>query len=131
MYDVADTVIAQRISQVEGVAEVTVSGAEQPAIRVRVNPMLLASIGVSIEDVRTAIVNANAVAPLGIIDGDQQAIAIETNAQLRTLEDYKNARRQDVERQCRAAVGDVANGRAGRRATRARPPCSTRSRRSC
>ena len=89
LYDVADTVIAQRISQVDGVAEVQVSGAEQPAIRVRVNPMLLSSIGVSMEDVRTAIVNANAVAPLGIIDGDKQAVAIETNAQLRTPEDYE------------------------------------------
>lgn len=89
LYDVADTVVAQRISQVDGVAEVQVSGAEQPAIRVRVNPMLLASIGVSMEDVRTAIVNANAVAPLGIIDGDKQAVAIETNAQLRQPEDYK------------------------------------------
>ena len=90
MYDIADSVIAQRISQVEGVAEVTVSGAEQPAIRVRVNPTLLASIGVSLEDVRTAITNANALAPVGIIDGPRQAIAIETNAQLRTPEDYKS-----------------------------------------
>jgi multidrug efflux pump len=88
MYDAADTVVAQRISQVEGVAEVTVSGAEQPAIRVRVNPMLLSSIGVSMEDVRTAIANANALAPLGIIDGATQAVAIETNAQLRKVEDY-------------------------------------------
>ena len=85
----ADTVIAQRISQVEGVAEVQVSGAEQPAIRVRVNPMLLSSIGVSMDDVRTAIVNANAVAPLGIIDGDKQAVAIETNSQLRRPKDYE------------------------------------------
>jgi multidrug efflux pump len=90
LYDVADTVIAQRIAQVEGVADVTVSGAEQPAIRVRANPMLLASIGVSLDDVRTAITNANAVAPLGIIDGDKQAVAIETNAQLRTADDYKS-----------------------------------------
>jgi multidrug efflux pump len=90
MYDAADTVIAQRISQVEGVAEVTVSGADQPAIRVRVNPMQLASMGMSIDQVRTAITNTNAVAPLGIIDGDRQAIALETNAQLRTLEDYRN-----------------------------------------
>jgi multidrug efflux pump len=90
MYDIADSVVAQRISQVEGVAEVTVSGAEQPAIRVRVNPTLLASIGVSLEDVRTAIANANALAPVGIIDGPRQAIAIETNAQLRTPEDYNS-----------------------------------------
>jgi hydrophobe/amphiphile efflux-1 (HAE1) family protein len=90
LYDAADTVIAQRISQVDGVAEVTVAGAEQPAIRVRVNPMLLSSIGLSVEDVRLAIANANALAPLGIIDGERQAIALESNAQLRTLEDYRN-----------------------------------------
>jgi hydrophobe/amphiphile efflux-1 (HAE1) family protein len=90
LYDAADTVIAQRISQVDGVAEVTVAGAEQPAIRVRANPMLLSSIGLSVEDVRAAIVSANALAPLGIVDGERQAIALESNAQLRTLEDYRN-----------------------------------------
>jgi multidrug efflux pump len=90
MYDAADTVIAQRISQLEGVAEVTVAGADQPAIRVRVNPMQLASMGMSIEDVRTAITSANALAPLGIIDGDKHVTALETNGQLRTLEDYQN-----------------------------------------
>src|SRR5499426_330730 len=90
LYDAADTVIAQRISQVDGVAEVQVAGAEQPAIRVRVDPGRLAAMGVSIEDVRLAITNANAMAPLGIIDGDQRAIALEANAQLRKVEDYQN-----------------------------------------
>ncbi len=90
LYDAADTVIAQRIAQVDGVAEVQVAGAEQPAIRVRANPMLLSSMGLSVEHVRTAIVNANALAPLGIIDGDAHAVAIESNAQLRTIEEYRN-----------------------------------------
>ncbi len=90
LYDAADTVIAQRISQVDGVAEVQVAGAEQPAIRIRVEPGRLAAMGVSIEDVRTAITNANAIAPLGIIDGEQRAIALETNAQLRKVDDYKD-----------------------------------------
>ena len=90
LYDAADTVIAQRISQVDGVAEVQVAGAEQPAIRIRVDPGRLAAMGVSIEQVRTAISNANAVAPLGIIDGEQRAVALETNAQLRKVEDYKD-----------------------------------------
>src|SRR5262245_16141673 len=90
LYDAADTVIAQRISQVDGVAEVTVAGAEQPAIRVRVNPTLLSSIGLSIEDLRLAITNANALTPLGIVDGERQAVALESNAQLRTLDDYRN-----------------------------------------
>jgi len=90
LYDAADTVIAQRISQVDGVAEVQVAGAEQPAIRIRVEPGRLAAMGVSIEDVRTAITNANAIAPLGIIDGEQRAIALETNAQLRKVDDYRD-----------------------------------------
>ena len=63
IYDAADSVIAQRLSQVDGVADVTVAGAEQPAIRVRVDPARLAAMGLSLEDVRTAIANANARRP--------------------------------------------------------------------
>jgi multidrug efflux pump len=101
LYDVADTVIVQRLSQVEGVAEVTAAGAEQPAVRVRVNPMLLSSMGLSIEAVRSAIVQANALAPLGFIEGAKQAIAIETNAQLgMRIEDYRRIA-------IKAAHGDV------------------------
>ena len=70
IYDIADTVVAQRLSQVDGVAEINVSGAEQPAIRVRVNPIAIATMGVSMEDVRHAIVNANAAGPLGEFDAD-------------------------------------------------------------
>ncbi len=90
IYDVADSVIAQRISQVPGVADVSVSGAQQPAIRIRLNPALLASMGVSAEDVRAAIEASNAQAALGIIDGDRNAITIATNGQLTTVEDYKD-----------------------------------------
>ena len=71
IYDAADSVIAQRLSQVEGVADVTVAGSEQPALRVRVDPARLAAMGVSLEDVRTAIANSNAVGPLGAFDGDK------------------------------------------------------------
>ncbi|MBN9279360.1 MAG: efflux RND transporter permease subunit [Hyphomicrobium sp.] len=90
MYDAADTVIAQRISQIDGVAEVTIAGAEQPAIRIRVNPRQLAAMNMSIETVRLAITRANAVAPLGIIDGDRNVIALEANSQLRSVEDYES-----------------------------------------
>jgi hydrophobe/amphiphile efflux-1 (HAE1) family protein len=89
IYDAADTVIAQRISQVDGVADVSVNGAEQPAIRVRFNPAALASMGISLEDVRNAIVNANAAGPLGVIDGPAQSITIGTNDQLHTAASYK------------------------------------------
>jgi hydrophobe/amphiphile efflux-1 (HAE1) family protein len=89
LYDVADTVIAQRLSQVQGVAEVSVNGAEQPAVRVRVNPIALASMGLSMEDVRTAIANTNASGPVGVFDGNDRAITITTNDQLRTRPDYE------------------------------------------
>ena len=69
IYDAADTVVAQRIAQVSGVADVTVSGAEQPAMRVRVNPGAIAAAGISLEQVRTAIAGANAQSPLGVLDG--------------------------------------------------------------
>jgi multidrug efflux pump len=88
IYDAADTVIAQRISQVDGVAEVTVSGAEQPAIRVRVNPVALASIGLGMDDVRAAIVNANAAGPNGAFDGPHQVQTIATNDELRNAAAY-------------------------------------------
>ena len=71
IYDAADTVVAQRIAQVQGVAEVTVSGAEQPAMRVRVDPGAIAAAGISLEHVRTAIAGANAQSPLGVLDGDR------------------------------------------------------------
>ncbi len=88
LYDLADTVVAQRISQVDGVAEVDVSGAEQPAIRVRVNPRLLASMGLSLEEVRSAIAAANSIAPVGSVEGDGQEITLDTNDQLREPADY-------------------------------------------
>jgi multidrug efflux pump len=90
LYDVADTVLVQRISQIEGVGEVTVSGAEQPAVRVRMNPGMLASAGIATDDVRTAIVNANSLAPLGAFNGHRQSETIATNPQLRTAAEYES-----------------------------------------
>src|SRR4051812_1409393 len=89
MYDVADTVIAQRISQVDGVAEVTVNGAEQPAIRVRVNPVAVASMGLSLEDVRLAVANANSLTPIGTFEGPDFARSIGINGQLRSPKEYE------------------------------------------
>src|SRR3954464_5043084 len=89
IYDAADTVVAQRIAQVGGVADVTVSGAEQPAIRVRVNPGAIASAGVSLEQVRTAIASANAQSPLGVLDGPGLSQTVGINDQLRQVAEYK------------------------------------------
>jgi hydrophobe/amphiphile efflux-1 (HAE1) family protein len=88
IYDAADTVVAQRLSQVKGVAEVSVNGAEQPSVRVRVNPVALASMGLGMEDVRTAIANANAAGPLGVFEGTDRATTIGINDQLRTAPEY-------------------------------------------
>jgi multidrug efflux pump len=88
LYDAADTVVGPRLSQVEGVAEVSVSGGEQPAIRVAVDPRQLAARGIKLEDVRTAISNANVLNPVGTFDGNELAISIGVNGQMNTPEAY-------------------------------------------
>ncbi|WGF88254.1 efflux RND transporter permease subunit [Marinivivus vitaminiproducens] len=88
VYDAADTVVGPRISQVEGVAEVSVSGGEQPAVRVQVDPRRLASMGVGLEDVRRAIDEANVRNPMGTFDGAERSLAIGTNGQIDRPEDY-------------------------------------------
>ncbi len=100
LYDIADSVLAQRISQTEGVGDVTVSGAEQPAVRVRVNPAALAMTGISMEQVRTTISNANSIGPVGAFDGPANAETIATNAQLQQPRDYETL-------VVKAANGDV------------------------
>jgi multidrug efflux pump len=88
VYDAADTVLLQRISQVPGVAEVSVAGADQPAVRVRAVPTQLSAMGLSMDDIRTTIVNANGLSPLGTIDGNGHAQSIGTSDQLATVADY-------------------------------------------
>src|SRR3978361_926126 len=90
IYDVADTVIAQRISQVPGVGEVTVSGADQPAVRIALNPVALSNAGVSTDDVRNAIVNANPLGPVGIFNGGRQSETLSINKQMRTAAAFRD-----------------------------------------
>jgi hydrophobe/amphiphile efflux-1 (HAE1) family protein len=89
LYDIADTLVSQRIAQVKGVGDVTVSGAEQPAIRIRVDPQRLGAMGLGFEEVRTAIAAANAPSPLGAFDGASRFEMIAVDAQLDTPEEYK------------------------------------------
>jgi multidrug efflux pump len=89
MYDVADTVIVQRIAQVPGVGEVTALGADQPAVRIQLNPIALSNAGISTDDVRTAIVNANPLGPVGIFQGARQSETISMNPQMRTAEEFR------------------------------------------
>src|SRR6187399_3333637 len=90
MYDVADTVLAQRISQVPGVGEVVVSGADQPAVRIALNPVALSNAGIATDDVRLAIINANPLGPVGIFDGGRQSETLSTNRQMRTAAEFRD-----------------------------------------
>jgi len=89
IYDVADTVIVQRLSQVSGVGDVSANGAAQPAIRVRVDAEKLAPMGLSLDDLRNAIGNSNVLTSLGAVDGPQRMVTLRVNDELRAPQDYK------------------------------------------
>ncbi|MGB0086439.1 MAG: efflux RND transporter permease subunit [Rhodomicrobiaceae bacterium] len=88
LYDIADLVVATRIAQVDGVAEVQVGGAQQPAMRVTLGPAALSARGIGLETVRNAIAQANALLPLGQIQGTDKSFIITTGGQLSTASDY-------------------------------------------
>jgi hydrophobe/amphiphile efflux-1 (HAE1) family protein len=87
--DLSDNILAQQISQIEGVAQVLLAGAQKPAVRVQVNPTAIASRGISFEDIRSALAQATVNAPKGGINGDRQAFAIDANDQLFGAEHYR------------------------------------------
>ncbi len=89
MYDAAESILAQKISQIQGIGEVHVSGSARPAVRVEVNPMMLNSYGLSLEDVRTVLQNANAVSPVGELSGPDVAWKIWTNDQMKQASKYR------------------------------------------
>jgi multidrug efflux pump len=80
--DYADSVLAQKISQVSGVGLVTINGGQKPAVRVQVDPQALAGAGLTLEDVRAALVAANVNQPKGNLDGPRQDYTLATNDQL-------------------------------------------------
>src|SRR6516164_9012327 len=87
--DLADTRIAQKISQLPGVGLVSISGGQRPAVRIQVNPRALASYGLSLDDVRTAIGNANTNQAKGSFDGPTRASTIDANDQLKSAAEYE------------------------------------------
>jgi multidrug efflux pump len=87
--DLADTLIGQRLSQITGVGHVSIQGGIRPAIRIQADLARLAAYGLSMEDVRTAIVNANVAGPKGALDGSQQSYTIAANDQLTAVDAYK------------------------------------------
>src|SRR5947209_9460516 len=90
MYDIADSVLAQKLSQLEGVGNVFVGGSSRPAVRVEVNPLLLSKLDVGIDAVRAAINAANAHSAKGELSGGENAWRINTNDQMYTAEQYQN-----------------------------------------
>jgi multidrug efflux pump len=117
LYDFADTVLVQRLSQIDGVGDVSVNGAEQPAIRVRADPARLAAAGLTFADLRNAIIGANAIGPMGKIENDERGATISVNGQLFDPADYRDLvvkRRPDGV----VLLGDVASAQRGVRNTR-------------
>ncbi|MHB8476412.1 MAG: MdtB/MuxB family multidrug efflux RND transporter permease subunit [Steroidobacteraceae bacterium] len=86
--DMADTRVAQKISQIKGVGVVSISGGQRPAVRVVANPRALAAYGLNLDDLRTTISNANQNGPKGTLDGPSVAYTVNTNDQIRNAQDY-------------------------------------------
>jgi multidrug efflux pump len=88
--DLVDTRLAPRISQLSGVGLVSISGGQKPAVRIQVNPTQLASYGLNIEDVRSALVQASVNSAKGNFDGPRQDYQIDANDQITTADGYKD-----------------------------------------
>jgi multidrug efflux pump len=87
--DLVDTRLAPKISQLNGVGLVSISGGQKPAVRIQANPTALSSYGINMEDLRTALIQASVNAAKGNFDGPSQDYQIDANDQLVTTDDYK------------------------------------------
>ncbi|QWP75377.1 efflux RND transporter permease subunit [Lysobacter sp. K5869] len=85
----ADSILAQRLSQVQGVGLVSIAGNVRPAVRIQVNPAQLSNMGMTLEDLRAALTRANVNAPKGSLNGATQSYSIGTNDQLADAADYR------------------------------------------
>ena len=88
IYDLIDTRVAQKLSQVSGVGLVSISGGQRPAVRVQVNPTAVAALGIALEDVHTAITSANISSAKGSFDGPLRASTIDVNDQIKSAAEY-------------------------------------------
>ena len=90
IYDVASTILAQKISQIQGVGQVTLGGSSLPAVRVDINPLSLAKYSMGLEDVRAALASANANSPKGALEETDQYFQVYTNDQAQHASDYQS-----------------------------------------
>ncbi len=88
MYDFADSILAQKIAQIAGIGQVTVGGSSQPAVRVEVNPLLLSNLGITLEQVRLTLQNANANVPKGTLSDGKKTSVLLDNDQLFHAQEY-------------------------------------------
>ncbi len=89
LYDLADTILSQSLAQVSGVGEVQIGGSSLPAVRISVEPQLLNQYGVSLDEVRTAVSNANQRRPMGFVEDAERSWEVRANDQLETAKDYE------------------------------------------
>ena len=89
IYDLASTVLAQKVAQVTGVGDVTVGGGSLPAVRVELQPNALAQYGISLDDVRRAIAGANLLRPKGAVEEGQRYWQVQASDQLTRAADYQ------------------------------------------
>ena len=89
LYDLADTILAQSLAQVSGVGEVQIGGSSLPAVRIAVEPQLLNQYNLSLDEVRTAVSNANQRRPMGFVEDAERNWQVRANDQLETAKDYE------------------------------------------
>ena len=89
VHDLVDTRMAQKLAQISGVGLVSLAGGQRPAVRVLVNPMALASYGLSLDQVRQSIAATNVNQPKGSFDGPTRSTMLDANDQIRSVEDYR------------------------------------------
>ena len=89
--DIADTLLAQKLSQVTGVGRVLIEGGQRPAFRIQIDPNRVAAYGLTLDDVRTVLASANVDLSKGSFDGPMQAMAVGANDQITDARDYENA----------------------------------------
>ncbi|MCO7593730.1 MULTISPECIES: efflux RND transporter permease subunit [Pseudomonas] len=89
LYDLADTILAQSLAQVSGVGEVQIGGSSLPAVRISLEPQLLNQYGLSLDEVRTAVANANQRRPMGFVEDAERNWQVRANDQLEKAKDYE------------------------------------------
>ena len=117
IYDLVDTRVAQKLSQLPGVGLVSIAGGQRPAVRIQANPQALASNGLNLQNIRAVISAANVNQPKGSFDGPQRSFTLDANDQLRSPEAYKDlivAYREGAPIRLRD-VADIVDGAENRR----------------